>query len=582
MADTSAINSPEYWNRRFAVDWTERGGAEQTAFFARLAVEMLPDWFWRDANKNGLSLLDVGCALGEALPGLKARMPNSALAGADVSEVAIGMAKARLPEFAFHVVAADWSDAPQADIVFCSNTLEHLEDWRERLTKLGELAKRYVVALVPFQERDLIEEHVASFDFNSFPAELADGKRLIFFRIVDAAADTGGYWPGHQALALYGPRGKIRKEAPPDLDAYAGADLRGLAPAQINAAMKSLARIELAPKWVAALEPRRSGDPTQRIVDRINGEWEQKFAASNAEYAAKHAEMKAYYERALNERDAKIILFDQLMNARVELERAKTVVEYQAGDLRREREQNDQLRLSLARLPLLEEEAAQLGAAKKTLAERNAAVEALEAKVKSLQADVAAAKSAIYVAIEERDEARRIAAQPPPPAFVAPAEIEALVAEIEGGRAEIETRRAEIETRRAEIETLLQMAEGLRGEIAYLYEEKARHEQNAVRVRDHYEAHLGEINARLAAFAHEMQGALETVLTAWKGDLQAHDRSCDAGSALCERAADVARPIAGVEDLDACDAGAPRLLARPRRRKSRHAGRAGAAGVRRR
>src|SRR5690242_7773078 len=159
MADTSAINSPDYWNRRFAVDWTERGGAEQTAFFARLAVEMLPDWFWRDANKNALTLLDVGCALGEALPGLKARMPTSALAGADVSEVAIGMARARLPEFEFHVVAADWSNAPQADIVFCSNTLEHMEDWRDRLAKLGDLAKRYVVVLVPFQERDLIEEH---------------------------------------------------------------------------------------------------------------------------------------------------------------------------------------------------------------------------------------------------------------------------------------------------------------------------------------------------------------------------------------------------------------------------------------
>src|SRR5262249_15470521 len=192
---------------------------------------------WRKANKHAMSLMDMGCALGEALPGLKERLPKSVLSGADVSDIAIGMAKARLPQFAFEVVAADWSDASQADIVFCSNTLEHLHDWRERLGKLGELAGRYVVVMVPFQEHELIDEHVASFDFKSFPAVLPDGKHLIFFQIIDAAAQPDTHWPGHQALALYGPRGKAAKAALTDLDAYQGVDLRGLAAGQVNAAM---------------------------------------------------------------------------------------------------------------------------------------------------------------------------------------------------------------------------------------------------------------------------------------------------------------------------------------------------------
>jgi len=506
MADTAAINSPDYWNRRFAVDWTERGGGEQTAFFARLAIEMLPDWFWRDANDKALSLMDVGCALGEALPGLKARMPESALSGVDVSNVAIGMAKKRLPQFDFHVVAADWSDAPRADIAFCSNTLEHFEDWRSRLAKLGELARRYVVVLVPFQERDLIEEHEASFDFSSFPPVLPDGKQLIFFRIIDAAGQPESQWDGHQALALYGMRGKARKK-PAGGDAYAGVDLRGLAADDVKAAMASL---RVAPPDVLA--ERASPSSTQHIVDRVNEEWRQKFATSNAEYAAKHAEMKAFYEQALKERDAKITLFDQLMAARVELERVKTVNEYQAADLRRERDQNEALRKSLARLPLLEEESAQLATVRKALAEREAALEALEARLKSTQADVAAAKSAVRVAIDERDEARTAAAQA---LVVPPADLEALRAELAYAYAEKERHEnnaanirdhyeAHVAGLRQELDAisggwaaLEASASNLRAQLAAAREEKDAHERNAIVVREHYEAHLRGLNERL-------------------------------------------------------------------------------------
>src|SRR5689334_409751 len=125
MANVAAINSPDYWNRRFASDWSARGGAEQTQFFAKLATEMLPDWFWRQANEGRLTFVDVGCALGEALPVFRVRMPESEFVGVDVSNVAVSMASARLPEFRFHTIAADWSDVPQSDVVFCSNTLEH-------------------------------------------------------------------------------------------------------------------------------------------------------------------------------------------------------------------------------------------------------------------------------------------------------------------------------------------------------------------------------------------------------------------------------------------------------------------------
>lgn len=300
MADSAAINSPDYWNHRFAVDWTARGGAEQTSFFAQVAIAMLPDWFWEDARKNTLSFVDVGCALGEALPDFRARLPRNKLTGIDVSRVAIRMARERLPNFTFRAVKEDWSDAPRAGVMYCSNTLEHLKDWRKRLSQLSELADNYVLMLVPFQEKTLIDEHVVRFDFTSFPASLPDGKRLLYFRILDAAQTPDTHWPGHQALAIYGAKVSAKDvHVETSHDPYAGADFRGRTAPQVKA---SLLGLQAAYPATEVQKPIAA----QGVVDRINAEWAQKLEASTAEMSAKHAELRAHYERLLGERDAKL------------------------------------------------------------------------------------------------------------------------------------------------------------------------------------------------------------------------------------------------------------------------------------
>ena len=300
MADSAAINSPDYWNQRFAVDWTARGGAEQTSFFAQVAIAMLPDWFWGDARKNTLSFVDIGCALGEALPDFRARLPRNKLTGIDVSRVAIRMARERLPNFTFRTVKEDWSDAPRAGVMYCSNTLEHLKDWRKRLTQLSELADNYVLMLVPFQEKTLIDEHVVRFDFTSFPASLPDGKRLLYFRILDAAQTPDTHWPGHQALAIYGAKVSAKDvHVETSHDPYAGADFRGRTAPQVKA---SLLGLQAAYPATEVQKPAAA----QGVVDRINAEWAHKLEASTAEMSAKHAELRAHYERLLGERDAKL------------------------------------------------------------------------------------------------------------------------------------------------------------------------------------------------------------------------------------------------------------------------------------
>jgi len=302
MPDSAAINSPDYWNHRFAVDWTARGGAEQTSFFSKLAITMLPAWFWDDAAENALSFVDVGCALGEALPDFRTRLPKSKLAGVDVSKVAIRMARERLPEFSFRAVSEDWSDAPDGDIMFCSNTLEHLKDWKKRLARLGELADKYVLMLVPFQEWTPIDEHVVTFDFTSFPEALPDGKRLLYLRILDAARAPDTHWNGHQALAIYGPKVKAKDVVGhTSLDPYAGADFRGRSAPQVRATL-----LGLQAAYPGAPAPADNVTSEQALVDRVNAEWSAKLDASVAEMAAKHTELKAHYERILSERDAKL------------------------------------------------------------------------------------------------------------------------------------------------------------------------------------------------------------------------------------------------------------------------------------
>lgn len=537
MADTAAINSPDYWNRRFALDWTARGGAEQTSFFAGLAVSMSPEWFWRDAKENALSLIDIGCALGEALPDFKARLPKSKLSGADVSDVAIRMAKERLPDFGFHVIAADWSDAPKADIVFCSNTLEHLSDWRARLDQLGELSDKYVLVLVPFQERDLIEEHVASFDFESFPAALPGGKRLLFFRIEDATHAPDSHWPGHQALALYGPKSKPKRSAPPiNADAYTGVDLRGLKPVQIEAVLGSL---RTRPSLPLAAQSDRA--ETQNVVDRINEEWRRKVETTTAEFMAKHAETRAHYERLIAERDAMIaeqselgvwrkraqVLEEKLQaSTAAEIERlsrqlkdsedrreagaaallAATLESARAKlvdvELDRERNQNTALNQEIAiaktALQALQKEHVALRREVEVAIGHEKVIAEQKTLLASKIADVAAAKSALRCVMEERDEARRQLLQLPivEPATQTTSSAERGVWTAASGNA-------------AELARLLNSA---------LADVRA-HEGNVHSLRAHYEAHLRELNGRLAQFGREMEGVLDGVRTAWHADL---------------------------------------------------------------
>ena len=205
----SDVNSVGYWNQRFFADWIAEGGRDQTVFFAQLCCRELPRWFCDDVRARRLSIFDYGCALGDALPVLRGAFPESTLRGGDVAEAGLGLARALHPGFEFvRVDAADNSASPGdvalGDVVYCSNTLEHLENWREILEALGRQAAEYLVILVPFEEDERIAEHVCTVEFDTLPARLACGMRLLHLSVVNTARTPETYWEGQQLIALYG------------------------------------------------------------------------------------------------------------------------------------------------------------------------------------------------------------------------------------------------------------------------------------------------------------------------------------------------------------------------------------------
>jgi glycosyltransferase involved in cell wall biosynthesis len=201
---SGAVNSPDYWNKRFFDDWMSQGGRQQTAFFAELCVRELPQWLIDVVRADRSSIFDYGCAVGDALPVWQRIFPDSVVGGGDVAQVGLGLARAIYPQFVFTDVSAVASAAPLADLVYCSNTLEHFADWRDVLDRLAHRAGRYIVVAVPFEEEDPIDEHAATFEFDSLPARLPGGHRLLHLAVVDAAAEPETHWNGLQLIAIFG------------------------------------------------------------------------------------------------------------------------------------------------------------------------------------------------------------------------------------------------------------------------------------------------------------------------------------------------------------------------------------------
>jgi SAM-dependent methyltransferase len=157
-----AINTEEYWNRRFCTgDWEEKGGRRQTRLFAKEQVGHL--------NLSSAfcgTILDFGCGLGDAIPVYKRYFPKAQFIGLDCSDHAINLCKETYGDIAIFI-QGNHIDTPNVDIIIASNVFEHLaEEFEVFWVLLSRCNDLFIV--VPYQEHPLSPEHFRSYDEDSF------------------------------------------------------------------------------------------------------------------------------------------------------------------------------------------------------------------------------------------------------------------------------------------------------------------------------------------------------------------------------------------------------------------------------
>ena len=198
------VNSKGYWDKRFDTDWISNLGRFQSAFFSNIGLGGFPEWLSLEIENKQLSICDWGCALGDGTNVLKNRFPQSAVTGIDFSSVAIADAKETYPQIQFlseNLLEKDHTD--QYDIVFSSNTLEHFSNPWDTLLRVSECARRHLVALVPFKERNRYSEHLYTFTEANIPAKIGPSFLLTHVEIIDGGSFTPSYWGELQVLLVY-------------------------------------------------------------------------------------------------------------------------------------------------------------------------------------------------------------------------------------------------------------------------------------------------------------------------------------------------------------------------------------------
>ena len=200
------INSKEYWEERFKKnDWEKASGDEQTKYFAQLAENLLPDWFVKRVREHQYEICDLGCAEGNAEPSLVRSFPKSKIVGIDISESAIKRAKEKYP-FAEYRTGDLFEAKENYDVVFCSNVIEHFENFQNTLEHICRYSKKYTILMCPLRENFDVPEHMVVIDTKSIPCIVEDNY------LIYAKSTIGDikYYGGEQILLIYSKREEDR------------------------------------------------------------------------------------------------------------------------------------------------------------------------------------------------------------------------------------------------------------------------------------------------------------------------------------------------------------------------------------
>lgn len=193
MKSKTDINTKKYFDSHFDETIKRNDKNLQTIFFCRLALKYLPKWLEKEF-KRGLSIADVGCAMGECVNIIQKKYILSKVTGIDFSPVAIAGAKQKFPKQLF--LCSDISNIEKKyDVIFCSNTLEHFYNPIAKLQQISKKANKYIILLLPFQEYERTSSHFYTFDFNNIPLKLNDFY-CVDVKIFSTWKMKNNHWPG--------------------------------------------------------------------------------------------------------------------------------------------------------------------------------------------------------------------------------------------------------------------------------------------------------------------------------------------------------------------------------------------------
>jgi len=174
-----AIKDHGWWEEYFAHDggWECNGGRRQTRIFAEhftKSIQLDPSTTW--------SILDAGCALGEAIKHFSKVYPHASIYGIDFSRTAIERCKNELGKISNFSVGDLEDIEGHYDIIYCSNTLEHFSDFEKKARNLAMHCNRLCI-LVPYRElREgkplspcASQHHQHTFRLNSFDFLVQEG-----------------------------------------------------------------------------------------------------------------------------------------------------------------------------------------------------------------------------------------------------------------------------------------------------------------------------------------------------------------------------------------------------------------------
>lgn len=160
------INTPDYWDNVYV---EERGSGKRRIDNDRLEslVGEMKDYQMRHPQSGPYELLDVGCGDGELMRFVHAYIPTWSKSGIDVTPKAISFAQQDSPNMKFQVGNIYEIPFPENsfDIVFCGETLEHLDAPEAAIEQLFKVCKPggRVVISTPNEHANYSDEHIHEF-----------------------------------------------------------------------------------------------------------------------------------------------------------------------------------------------------------------------------------------------------------------------------------------------------------------------------------------------------------------------------------------------------------------------------------